>query len=87
MASSLARGAHNATNSLHSLIYFVPETEQQLTSVGLRAGRMCYFAGRLCPYLDQGRSGGFAGSRKPRFFSPAVQRVARAALPVPRTRR
>jgi hypothetical protein len=49
MAFSLARGAHNATNSLHSLIYFVPETEQQLTSVGLRAGRMCYFAGRAAP--------------------------------------
>jgi hypothetical protein len=49
MALSLARGAHNATNSLHSLIYFVPETEQHLTRVGLRAGRMCYFAGRAAP--------------------------------------
>ena len=49
MAFSLARSAHNATNSLHSLIYFVPETEQQLTSVGLQAGRMCYFAGRAAP--------------------------------------
>ena len=49
MASSLARRAHNATNSLHSLIYFAPETEQWLTSVGLRAGRMCYFAGRAAP--------------------------------------
>jgi len=49
MAFSLARGAHNATNSLHSLIYFAPETEQQLTSVGLRPGRMCYFAGRAAP--------------------------------------
>lgn len=49
MAFSLARSAHNATNSLHSLIYFVPETEQQLTGVGLRAGRMCYFAGRAAP--------------------------------------
>jgi hypothetical protein len=49
MAFSVARSAHNATNSLHSLVYFVPETEQQLTSVGLRAGRMCYFAGRAAP--------------------------------------
>jgi hypothetical protein len=49
MAFSLARSAHNATNSLHSLIYFVPETEQQLTAVGLRPGRMCYFAGRAAP--------------------------------------
>jgi len=49
MASSLARRAHNATNLLHSLVYFAPETEQQLTSVGLRPGRMCYFAGRAAP--------------------------------------
>jgi hypothetical protein len=49
MAFSLARSAHNATNSLHSLSYFVPETEQYLTGAGLRAGRMCYFAGRAAP--------------------------------------
>jgi hypothetical protein len=49
MSSSLARSAHNATNSLHSLVYFAPETEQRLTGVGLRAGRMCYFAGRAAP--------------------------------------
>jgi hypothetical protein len=49
MASSLARSAHNATNSLHSLIYFAPETERELTRVGLRAGQMCYFAGRAAP--------------------------------------
>jgi hypothetical protein len=49
MASSIARSAHNATNSLHSLVYFAPETEQELTRVGLREGRMCYFAGRAAP--------------------------------------
>ena len=49
MAYPLVRGAHLATNALHSLIYFVPETEQQLTSVGLKPGRMCYFAGRASP--------------------------------------
>jgi hypothetical protein len=49
MAFPLAHSAHNATNSLHSLIYFVPETEQELSSAGLRAGRMCYFAGRAAP--------------------------------------
>ena len=38
-----------ATNALHSLIYFASETEQQLTGVGLRPGRMCYFAGRAAP--------------------------------------
>jgi hypothetical protein len=45
----LTRDAHDATDALHSLIYFAPETEQELTSVGLKAGRMCYFAGRSAP--------------------------------------
>ena len=49
MAFSGARSAHNATNNLHSLVYFAPETEQQLTGAGLRPGRMCYFAGRAAP--------------------------------------
>jgi hypothetical protein len=49
MAYPLVRSAHVATNALHSLIYFAPETEQQLTSTGLRPGRMCYFAGRAAP--------------------------------------
>jgi hypothetical protein len=49
MTFSLARSAHDATNLLHSLIYFVPETEQELTGIGLRPGRMCYFAGRAAP--------------------------------------
>jgi hypothetical protein len=49
MASSLVRSVHNATNSLHSLIYFAPETEHYLTGVGLRGNRMCYFAGRAAP--------------------------------------
>jgi len=31
---------------VHSMTYFVPETEQHLVAVGLRPGRMCYFAGR-----------------------------------------
>ena len=46
---SLARSAHNATNSLHSLIYFARETEQELTRVGLRAGRMRHLADRAAP--------------------------------------
>jgi hypothetical protein len=49
MASTPAHRAHNATNSLHSLIYFAPETEHFLTGAGLREGRMCYFAGRAAP--------------------------------------
>lgn len=39
------RGAR-ALDMIHSMTYFVPETEQYLTEAGLRPGRMCYFAGR-----------------------------------------
>ncbi|MEO6881213.1 MAG: hypothetical protein ABI181_09760 [Mycobacteriaceae bacterium] len=34
---------------VHSMTYFVPETEEHLVGVGLRPGRMCYFAGRAAP--------------------------------------
>lgn len=49
MDLALVRRAHNATNVLHSLIYFVPETEKQLVTAGLEPGSMCYFAGRSAP--------------------------------------
>jgi len=38
-----------ATESIHALIYFVPEAQQHLTGAGLRPGRMCYFASRSAP--------------------------------------
>lgn len=44
-----AARAHRALDSLHSLIYFAPEAEEELTKVGLRPGRMCYFASRSAP--------------------------------------
>jgi helix-turn-helix protein len=47
--AELAGRAHRATESLHSLIYFVPEAEEQLVATGLRPGRMCYFASRSAP--------------------------------------
>jgi len=40
---------YRAVEPLHNHVYFVPETEQELTAVGLRPGRMCYFAGRAAP--------------------------------------
>jgi hypothetical protein len=49
MTSPLVRRAHNATNSLHSLIYFAPEAEEHFTALGLEPGRMSYFAGRAAP--------------------------------------
>jgi hypothetical protein len=41
--------AYRAVEPVHNHVYFVPETEQHLTAVGLRPGRMVYFAGRAAP--------------------------------------
>jgi hypothetical protein len=38
--------AHRAVEPLHNHVYFAPETDEHLTAIGLRPGRMCYFAGR-----------------------------------------
>lgn len=35
-----------ATNSLHSCVYFSPEGDEEYTAIGLRPGRMGYFASR-----------------------------------------
>lgn len=48
-APGVAGRAHRATDPLHSLIYFVPEAEQEYTAIGLRPGRMGYFASRSAP--------------------------------------
>lgn len=47
--ASLALRAHRATESLHSMIYFADEADEQLVAAGLRPGRMCYFASRSAP--------------------------------------
>jgi hypothetical protein len=41
--------AHRALDVLHSLIYFAPEIDEEFTRVGLRPGRMPYFASRSAP--------------------------------------
>ena len=38
--------AHRAVEPLHSHLYFAPEHDEHLSAVGLRPGRMAYFAGR-----------------------------------------
>jgi hypothetical protein len=48
-APGVAARAHRATDPLHSLIYFAPEAEQEFTGIGLRPGRMGYFASRSAP--------------------------------------
>jgi helix-turn-helix protein len=69
MTSPLARRAHNATNALHSLIYFAPETEERLVAAGLEPGRMCYFAGRSAP---MGAVGGGVVAATFYNFNPAL---------------
>ena len=41
--------AHRATDSLHSIVYFAPEANEELTGIGLRPGWMPYFASRSAP--------------------------------------
>jgi hypothetical protein len=42
----LVARTHRRLEPLHSHVYFAPETDEHLTAVGLRPGRMVYFAGR-----------------------------------------
>src|ERR1700749_2238654 len=47
--NELAGRAHRATESLHSMIYFASDADEELVEIGLRPGRMCYFASRAAP--------------------------------------
>src|ERR1700712_5640278 len=40
---------YRATNSLHSLVYFSPEGDEEYMAAGLRPGRMGDFASRRAP--------------------------------------
>ena len=40
---------HRRLEPLHSHVYFAPETDERLTAIGIRPGRMVYFAGRAAP--------------------------------------
>lgn len=44
--NELVGRVHRSIDPLHSLGYFAPETEAELTALGLRPGRQCYVAGR-----------------------------------------
>src|SRR5215217_7296064 len=52
-SSSLEPGtvarAHRAVEPLHSHLYFAPEHDERFAVLGLRPGRMSYFAGRAAP--------------------------------------
>ncbi len=49
LPAGLAARAHRALDSLHAFMYFVPEADEEFTEVGLRPGRMGYFASRSAP--------------------------------------
>ncbi len=46
LAAGVAARAHRSVDPLHSMIYFAPEADEEFSRVGLRPGRMSYFAGR-----------------------------------------
>ena len=64
--------AHRAIEPLHSHLYFAPEHDEHLTGVGLRPGRMCYFAGRAAPMGPVG-----AGVVTATFYNFSPSLVAR----------
>ncbi|RBY95006.1 hypothetical protein DQ244_03850 [Blastococcus sp. TBT05-19] len=43
---ALVGRAHRAIDPLHSQLYFAPEQDEHLAALGLKPGRMVYFAGR-----------------------------------------
>jgi hypothetical protein len=47
--SAVVARAHRAIEPLHSHIYFAPEQDEHFAALGLRPGRMSYFAGRAAP--------------------------------------
>ncbi|WP_326568539.1 hypothetical protein VSH64_43420 [Amycolatopsis rhabdoformis] len=48
-AADVAKKFKGTFDTLHSLIYFVPEADEHLAAAGLRPGRMTYFASRSAP--------------------------------------
>lgn len=55
--------------TLHALCYFSAEVESSLVDLGLRKGRMCYFAGRAAP---MGRVGGGPVTATFYVFNPSL---------------
>src|ERR1700712_4251880 len=54
--ASVAR-AYRAVEPLHAQMYFAPEHDETFGSLGLRPGRMSYFAGRAAPMGAVGAGG------------------------------
>lgn len=67
-----SRRCYQALNPLHSMVYFAPEAEEEFTAVGLRPGRMGYFAGRSAAMGAVG-----AGTVAATFYNFSPELVAR----------
>ncbi len=63
--------AHRAIEPLHSHLYFAPEHDERLSGLGLKPGRMSYFAGRAAPMGAVG-----AGAVTATFFNFSPSLVA-----------
>ncbi|MQA61119.1 MAG: hypothetical protein GEU86_06410 [Actinophytocola sp.] len=48
-AAELAAKCHRSLEALHAMIYFAPEANEKFVELGLRPGRMTYFASRSAP--------------------------------------
>lgn len=71
-ACNVASNCHRVLEPLHALIYFAPEAEQRYTAIGLRPGRMGYFASRSAPMGPVG-----PGTVAATFYNFNPQLVAR----------
>jgi hypothetical protein len=49
LPAGVAARANRALDTLHAMLYFAPEADEELGKVGLRPGRMAYFASRSAP--------------------------------------
>src|ERR671916_2134296 len=49
VGSAQVARAYRGIDPLHSQLYFAPEHDEHLSAIGLRPGRMSYFAGRAAP--------------------------------------
>ncbi|MGI8678556.1 MAG: SCO6745 family protein [Jatrophihabitans sp.] len=45
----VAARVHRSLDSLHAAIYFAPEADEEFAAIGLKPGRMTYFASRSAP--------------------------------------
>jgi hypothetical protein len=83
LPAGLAARANRAIDTLHAFIYFVPEAEEEWVAVGLRPGRMGYFASRSAPMgaVPAGVTAATFYNFKPELVAKYVPRAWTLATP------